>query len=353
MWFCWMEGNRLCKKQLNMIDLRILKIAFYGASVTQQRHGFVEHFSKMVHKKVLKFGFGGMHLPDAGICFVDKVADLKPDICFIDWFSTWYANQDGKFNLYLDAITEKLQKTGCRVIFLFLPNNRGLEECDVAQFYTVAKSYLKNKKIEFIPLDEILANHAVTDLLRDSIHTTPEGSQLYAENILKYLENTEALPKAEIEPNIYSAVSVLPVKRCFNKEVVLEGKCHIQGFFLKIGPWSGIVKVNSGTVSFNENTWDQWCYYGRDHFSFNLPVEGKAVFTLSDETFDTTPCKEHFDFSKQKKKLVIHEIYYYGKYLKICTKGSKTAYLYTLLMSKIYAAKHRLTLIFKNIAKKS
>ena len=336
-----------------MIEFKTLKIAFYGASVTQQRNGFVEHFSKIAHKKVLKFGFGGMHLSDAGICFVDNVVKAKPDICFVDWFSTSYSNQDGKFNLYLDAIVEKLQKNGCRVIFLFLTNNRGLEECDVAKFYTDAKSYLKNKKIEFIPLDEILANHAVTELLRDSIHTTPEGSRLYAETIFNYLQNHSPLPKALLKPNIYSFISVLLVKRCFDKEVVLEGKCHIQGFFLKIGPWSGIVKVESGTTSYKENTWDRWCYYGRNHFSFNSSVDGKTVFTVSDETFDTTSCKDNIDFSKYKKKLVIREIYYYGEYLKICTKGSKKSYLYALLMSKIFAAKHRLTLIFKNIAKKS
>ena len=325
-----------------MSDLKNLKIAFYGASVTQQQNGFVEHFSRLTHTKVLKFGFGSMHLCDAGICFVDKVVKSRPDICFVDWFSTWYANQDGKFSFYLDAITEKLQKTGCRVIFLFLPNNRGLEECDVAKFYADAKSYLKNKKIEFIPLDEILANHAATELLRDSIHTTPAGSRLYAENILKYLENTAVLPKAELEPNIYSAISVLPVKRSFDKKLVLEGKCHIQGFFLKIGPWSGIVKVDLGNASFKENTWDQWCYYVRNHFSFNFPIDGKTVFTLSDETFDTSSCKETFNFSKQKKKLVIHAIYYYGGYLKICTKGSRAGYLYALFKSLVFAAKHRL-----------
>ena len=317
--------------------------------MTQQRNGFVKHFSKLAHKKVFKFGFGGMHLPDAGICFVDKVAELKPDICFVDWFSTSYINQDNKLELYIDVIAEKLLKTDCRVIFLFLPNNRGLEECNVAQFYATAKNYLKNKKMEFIPLDEILSNHVMTDLLRDSVHTTPKGSRLYAENMLKYLENTEALSKVGIQPNIYSSLSVLPVKRCFDKEVVLEGLCRIQGFFLKIGPWSGIVKIESDTASYKENTWDRWCYYGRDHFSFNVPIDGRATFTISNEAFDTSECRDKFDFSKYKKKLVIHEIYYYGGSLKLCTKGSRFSYLYAILMSKVFAAKHRLKVIFKTI----
>ena len=77
------------------------KIAFYGASVTQQRNGYVECFSKLSKDKVLKFGFGGMQLSDAGICLIDKFIEIRPDICFVDWFSTWYMNQDGKFNLYI------------------------------------------------------------------------------------------------------------------------------------------------------------------------------------------------------------------------------------------------------------
>lgn len=75
-------------------------------------------------------------------------------------------------------------------------------------------------------------------------------------------------------------------------------------------------------------------------------IEGKAIFKISEESFDTSACKEKFDFSKYKKKLVIYEIYYYGGTLKICTKGSRLSYLYALLMSKVFAAKHRLKVIF-------
>lgn len=58
----------------------MIKIAFYGASVTQQRNGFVDYFAKLSKIRVMKFGFGGMHLSDARICFVDKVVEARPDI---------------------------------------------------------------------------------------------------------------------------------------------------------------------------------------------------------------------------------------------------------------------------------
>ncbi|MBO7127848.1 SGNH/GDSL hydrolase family protein [bacterium] len=324
------------------------KIVFYGASVTQQRNGYADCFAKLSKANVLKLGFGGMHLNDAGICLVDKAVQTRPDICFIDWFSTYYIGQDNKTNLYIDAIAEKLLKIGCRVIFLFCARNKDLKISDWKKFYSETKNYLKNKRLEYIPLDEILSGYPIEEILRDEIHTTKKGSQLYAEAIFHYLQQFADSPheNSDIKPNIYSSLSALPVKRGFAKEVILEGDCHIQGFFLKIGPWSGIVDISTSNLSKKENTWDWWCYYGRDHFSFNLPIDGRATFTISDEAFDTSECRDKFDFSKYKKKLVIHEIYYYGGSLKLCTKGSRFSYLYALLMSKVFAAKHRFKVIF-------
>ena len=327
------------------------KIAFYGASVTQQRNGYIKYFAKLSKAKVLKFGFGGMHLNDAGICLVDRVVQSRPEICFIDWFSTYYVGQDGKSALYIDSIAEKLLKIGCRVIFLFCARNNDVKVLDWKRFYSETKNCLKNKGLEYIALDEILYGYPIEEILRDGIHTTKKGSRFYAEVIFHYLQQftDSSYEKADIKSNIYSSISVLPVKRCFDKELVLEGNCHIQGFFLKIGPWSGIVDISTGTLSKKENTWDWWCYYGRDHFSFNVPIEGRATFKISDEPFDTSESRDKFDFSKYKKKLVIHEIYYYGGSLKLCTKGSRFSYLYALLMSKVFAAKHRLKVIFKTI----
>ena len=336
----------------NMFDnVAMTKIAFYGASVTQQRNGYVNHFAKLSKAKVVKLGFGGMHLNDAGICLVDKAVQTHSDICFIDWFSTYYIGQDGKSDLYIDAIAEKLLKIGCRVIFLFCARNKDLKISDWKTFYSETKNYLKSKKLEYIPLDEILSEHPIEEILRDEVLTTKKGSQLYAEAIYHYLQQFADSPyeKAEIKPNIYSSPSVLPVKRSFDKELVLEGNCRIQGFFLKIGPWSGMVDISTGVFSNKENTWDWWCYYGRDHFSFNVPIDGRATFNISDEPFDTSNCRDKFDFSKYKKKLVVHEIYYYGGSLKLCTKGSRFSYLYALMMSKVFAAKHRFKVILKTI----
>lgn len=63
-------------------------IAFFGASVTQQKNGYARKLTKKLCQKENIFGYGGCHLKNAGIIFINKVLEIKPTICFIEWFST-------------------------------------------------------------------------------------------------------------------------------------------------------------------------------------------------------------------------------------------------------------------------
>ena len=78
------------------------KIAFFGASVTQQQNGDWQYFANLNPQfDVRPFGNGSMHLNDAGICYIEDVIKFNPQWCFIDWFSTGYIvygkdkNEDG------------------------------------------------------------------------------------------------------------------------------------------------------------------------------------------------------------------------------------------------------------------
>lgn len=64
-------------------------VSFFGASVTQQTNGYVDVFANLCNDKfdVKKYGYGSMHIYDAGICFINNVINDKPNYCFIDWFS--------------------------------------------------------------------------------------------------------------------------------------------------------------------------------------------------------------------------------------------------------------------------
>lgn len=142
-------------------------ISCFGASVTQQKNGYVDFLSDLVNDRIIKFGFGGMHLKDAGICFVDKVISIKPNVCIINWFSTDYKNEDGCVIEYIKMLIEKFNKINTRVIFLFLPNRNSY---DWYSFYLFLKQKLKVLNLEYIPIDELLKNFDINLLLRDTIH---------------------------------------------------------------------------------------------------------------------------------------------------------------------------------------
>ena len=53
-----------------------MKVAFFGASTVQQINGYADIFAQnYTEYKCKKFGYGGMHLNNAGIVFIDKVIE--------------------------------------------------------------------------------------------------------------------------------------------------------------------------------------------------------------------------------------------------------------------------------------
>lgn len=51
-----------------------INISFFGASVTEQKHGYVKYFKDLSIKNSNNFtinqqGYGGTHINDAGMCF--------------------------------------------------------------------------------------------------------------------------------------------------------------------------------------------------------------------------------------------------------------------------------------------
>lgn len=295
-----------------------MKIVFFGASVTQQKHGYVDEFAKLNCKiKVIKRGYGGMHLSNAGICFIDEILKLKPDICFIDWFSTSYNGCDGDAKIYLQTILQKLSLINCRVIFLFFP----YLECEGKdKFYIAMKEYLREYKKEMVLVDEMVEKEEWRNLLRDTIHTTSSGSKRYAEIVNDYLrlQPKETRTFENLEVTQYSEIKKLKVKRAFEKKVMLRSNrtCYVVGFRNIIGRHSGIVEIKKTGGTVEKNLWDRWCYYTRRHLDLTLLIDEPTEIIISDKLFDTSLCDKKVDFNV-KKKFVIDTIYYIGDELKI------------------------------------
>ena len=129
-------------------------IVFFGASVTQQKNGYVDIFTSFINKSnpeflVQKYGFGSMHLRDAGICFIDEIILQKPSYCFIDWFTTAMIYNCSSLKTYLDCIVRKLKLINSKIVFLLL-HNRDINERQ--QMYIDVISYANEYNIFYIEI---------------------------------------------------------------------------------------------------------------------------------------------------------------------------------------------------------
>ena len=164
-------------------------IAVFGASVTQQKNGYATKLQKYFNHPIKVFGYGGMHLNNAAICFIDEVIAPKPSYCFIDWFSSEYISINDEAVQLIDILINKCSSINCKPIFLFVPSKDFPGRDD---FHLFCKSILNKRKIFFIDVGAEIETHDINKVLRDTIHTTEYGSNLYGKVIYeKFMENRD------------------------------------------------------------------------------------------------------------------------------------------------------------------
>lgn len=285
-------------------------ITIFGASVTQQKTGFAYKLKEKIEQPVLVFGYGGMHLNNAAICYLDKVIATKPRYCFIDWFSTGYNSTDQKTEKYIDTIIFKLQRIKCNPIFLFLPFK---ENDQKAIFHCFCKEILKKRNATYIDIVGQTNNEPIERILKDSVHTTDYGSNLYCDIIADYfLNNTNLIKKITVINNTeFTDIRELEINKIFKNIIRLNGECEIIGFLLTIGPHSGLIKINNNYENYIENTWDRWCHYNRKHFNLAMSLSGNAELNILQDSFDTSECTKRNDFYTIRKKIILHSIFYH------------------------------------------
>lgn len=305
-------------------------ITFFGASVTLQKDGYAKLLSSRFEDEVKIFGYGGMHINNAGICFIDDVLSVNPDYCFVDFFSTVYTIEDENTKEYIDTIIYKFSQINCKLIFLFFPKR--YDKLEV--WYSFCKKHLDEKRIYYIDVNSKLTNTRPDDILKDSVHTNNNGSKIYADIIydeFHKIKNTISLP-INIKPTNYTNIKELKVEKSFDKKIIINGDAKIVGIVNTIGPYSGIINVLLDNVNFVKVTiWDEWCYYTRKHFNLSFSMKNKAELTILSDSFNTSKCKYKINFNYYKKKMIIHSIYYIGKEIEIINiKDGKSISKWTL-----------------------
>lgn len=285
------------------------KISFFGASVTKQKNGYAHYLSIKLNVNSECFGYGGNHLSDAGICFVDNIVKYQSNFCFIDFFSTSYIKTTNDTIDYLDAIVYKLTNIKCKLIFLFLPRD---DHQSRIPFYNFVKKYLDSKKLYYIDLNEYISYSS--EICRDSVHTTDIGSEKYADLIYsQFIKNkSKIILPLGVKKNKYDEIKKIDVNQIFQSEVILRGNCTIIGFYMMIGPKSGLIKINN----IKYNIWDVHCHYERETFKLNdLVVNDQLKIEVLHDDFDHSTCRRPIIDVPKIKELNIKQIYYIGSNL--------------------------------------
>lgn len=293
----------------------LYRVCFFGASVTQQSSGYAAILKKELNADVKVFGFGGMHLRDAGIIYIDSVLECNPDLCFIDWFSTGYNSCDSNTEEYIDTIIYRFSKVFCKLVFLFFPYK---ENPSKKAFHEFCKRFLVRRNMMYIDVAARLQMYDIETILRDNIHTNDFGSRLYADIIKQYYEKRADIPfPPKINKTKYAEIKSLVVEREFTKYMVITGNSEIVGILLVVGPYSGVIRLSDDYRSYTLNTWDRWCYYTREQCLVKHNIRDYLKISILNNDFDTSSCKKDIDFSKIEKKLVVYKIYYIGNGIEV------------------------------------
>jgi hypothetical protein len=273
-----------------------MKIAFFGASITQQKTGYVSVFKELNKNYTIEqFGYGGLNIRDGGIIYIDGVIRSNPQYCFLDWFSPECYRPPKKIEIYVDVLVEKLLSVGCYPIFLFFYR----KDMDNGWFdmFEHLKSYGQKYSINSIDLSKL---ENPSEYLRDSIHTNDLGSEKYGSIISETFHNM-TFQKSYIIPekNRLSRINSINLGIVAKEYVKLKssGFSSIVGILQKVGPYTGGVICISGGEDSVVNLKDKWSErYERETIKFNI------------DTF----CGELIVRVSESNKLVWEELFYTG-----------------------------------------
>lgn len=306
-------------------------ILAFGASVTAQKTGYAHRLKQILSKFDESIVFqrifaGGSHFDEAGYALLPDVFEKKPDLIILDWHST----SKVEFDQFLwDSFLSELLDKEIYIIISLLPRKDCIEKGKFfPNFYQAKES--SSTMIDVIDGYEF-ASFSPSLHLRDVVHTTNEGSYLYAEEIFIRIKNI--LKKISLrkenytndKPVFYLSKHLRPVigKHEISKEehMVFEN-IELECFLMKsgvkpyilldmfIGPDSGFLEISSTDQQKKlVQIWDPWCYYSRQSYK-KIPLhylrsqKEKILIKVSNKIPNYSSCRnKDFDFAPYATKL--------------------------------------------------
>jgi hypothetical protein len=252
------------------------RFTFFGASVTAQSppHGYFDLARQAIEAhggQATRLAFGSCHLDDAGFHSVHLIEGTGCEVCVLEWNTTGLSRfHPGK----LAHVLNQLLTRGVHPVFLILPQDRNLGSDRPAE--EQLREFADNPAISLIDIRHTFPG---VHLLRDTVHTTPEGAAHYAQAIVAALAElphvTSDAIAAEARRRQGSAGLPEVTFRTLEQELVVEENHALVIDFVRtevlselllwltLGPDSPILQVTAGSFSRRVPVWDAWCHYDR------------------------------------------------------------------------------------------
>ncbi|NCI50907.1 G-D-S-L family lipolytic protein [Sediminibacterium roseum] len=197
------------------------KVLFFGDSITQagvRPGGYIKVMDSMLQQQGLsdKFeligaGIGGDKIYDLYLRMEKDVLEQKPDIVviYVGVNDVWHKSSSGtgtdypKFGRFYEAVVNKLQSAGCKVIVCTpavigeKTDNSNMQDGDLNHYSNWIREYSKRANLPLVDLRAAFISYNLKNNLQnkesgilttDRVHLTPAGNIFVAEqmwNVIK------------------------------------------------------------------------------------------------------------------------------------------------------------------------
>jgi len=332
-------GLPMLRKKL---ESHTCRIAYFGTSVTAQRHGFrpylhrkIERFSGQKHTQI-RAGFGGFDAINASYFFHDRVLSRGPDLCFLDFsIAEFQVSSVGRYGEVIEMIVRSLLDRNCSVCFLHMlhtcPSERTpFWEALCGEYERIADHY----NIPSIDIAGYLQSFfasgrvGVEEIFRDIVHVRDDNragdflAEIIFQGFLHLLrdELAQQLPPLQ-RTSLYQIEKREPIFLRMREEFLVNkslykkkkfwsytyyeigadneicfrcpGEC--EGILCVAGEDSGFIAVQHGDDVSEYSVWDQWCHYDRVRARMIVPIPSYSSepirLRLTDKAIDYSQCR--------------------------------------------------------------
>lgn len=253
-------------------------VVCYGASVTAQKNegGYFYHLKKLCDATDIdlhNLSFGGSHFDFAGYGFISLLLELKPDIVILDWLTPSSKNID---DMKLESFNNSLIEAGIKPVWVHFPRKDDLS-CQRLCYSKIKKLANLSNSVFLDILEAVPFFHKNAEIyLRDIVHTTELGAELYAKTLFHLLEKRDKIPDCKISgyikknlPIIYKIDKVVDHKNSIQLNIKNNNSKNIEVLVdCEIGPNTPYIEIiinkENDTLSKIVNPIDPWCYYTRN-----------------------------------------------------------------------------------------